>query len=68
MLNKPVVVYSVDSGSGQEVGLQDTPIEVLHLLLTHLLQGKDKFGISREQKEAFLKLLRRGVNRDLFVC
>jgi len=50
----------LDSSGSQEVGLQDTPIEVLHLLLTHLFQGKERFGISREQKEAFLKLLRKG--------
>ncbi|XP_046333509.2 CCR4-NOT transcription complex subunit 1-like isoform X5 [Haliotis rufescens] len=53
-----------DVTSRQEGGLQDVCIEVLHLLLTHLERGKDHFGIGNEQKEAFLKTLRRDFPRE----
>lgn len=54
-----------DSGPIQEGGLNDCPPEVLHFLLTHLLQGpKDQFGIGIEQKEAFLNTLRKDFPRD----
>lgn len=44
----------------QEGGLQDAGVEALHLLLSHLLRGRDTYGIGKEQKEALLKTLRRG--------
>ncbi len=47
-------------GSNREGGLHDIPIEVLHLILSCLVQGKDQLGITPEQKEAFLKTLRKG--------
>ena len=59
------MVVLVDSGAGQEGVLQDTGVEVLHLLLTQLGGGtsqrnKDKFGVTPEQTQAFLTILRKG--------
>ena len=48
-----------DSTGNQEGGLGDSGVEVLHLVLSHLVHGNDQFGISAEQKEAFLKTLRK---------
>ena len=48
------------ANSSQEGGLKDIDIELLHLLLTHLVHSKDLSGISAEQKEVFLKALRKG--------
>ncbi|ESO94093.1 hypothetical protein LOTGIDRAFT_239532 [Lottia gigantea] len=53
-----------DSSGRQEGGLQDTAVETLHFLLTHLLHGKGQFGVGVEQKEALLKALRRDFPRD----
>ena len=50
-----------DSAVRQEGGLQDIAIEVLHLLLAHLVHSKEQFGIGVDQKEAFLKTLRKGL-------
>ncbi|XP_064641680.1 CCR4-NOT transcription complex subunit 1-like isoform X3 [Lineus longissimus] len=49
----------LDTASVQEGGLQDTAVEVVHLLLTQFLQRRDQFGIGTDQKEAFLKALRK---------
>lgn len=49
-----------DTNVRQEGGLQDIAIEGLHLLLTHLVRGKDQLGIGADQKEAFLNTLRKG--------
>lgn len=61
-------VHSTDTAvtGRQEGGLQDAGVEALHLLLSHLLRGRDTYGIGKEQKEALLKTLRRG--RDRFVA
>ncbi|XP_070201958.1 CCR4-NOT transcription complex subunit 1-like isoform X11 [Littorina saxatilis] len=48
----------------QEGGLQDAGVEALHLLLSHLLRGRDTYGIGKEQKEALLKTLRRDFPRE----
>ncbi|XP_078805524.1 CCR4-NOT transcription complex subunit 1 isoform X13 [Oryzias latipes] len=49
-----------DLGGNQEGGFQDIPIEVLHLLLSHLLFGqKGASGVGQEQIDAFLKTLCR---------
>ncbi|XP_060561916.1 CCR4-NOT transcription complex subunit 1-like [Ruditapes philippinarum] len=53
-----------DSAVRQEGGLQDIAIEVLHLLLAHLVHSKEQFGIGVDQKEAFLKTLRKDFPRD----
>ena len=50
----------IDDGLGGEGGLQDVAVEVLHLLLTHLVHSHQQLGISAQQKEAFLKALRKG--------
>ncbi|KAK6167378.1 hypothetical protein SNE40_021420 [Patella caerulea] len=63
----PDLVHSyvdVDSASHQEGGLQDTAIETLHFLLSHLLHGKNQLGVGVEQKEALLKALRRDFPRE----
>jgi len=58
-----------DCGSGEGGGLQDTPIEVVHLLLSHLLSpaDSDSLGVSSEQKDAFFRTLTKGSDW-LFVC
>lgn len=53
-----------DTTARQEGGLQDAGIEALHLLLSHIVRGRDTYGIGKEQKEAFLKTLRRDFPRD----
>ena len=53
----------LDTTVRQEGGLQDIAIEVLHLLLAHLVRSKEQFGIGVDQKEAFLKTLRKGTFR-----
>jgi len=54
--------FCADSGSGEGGGLQDTPIEVVHLLLSHLLSPaeSDSLGVSSEQKDAFFRSLTKG--------
>ncbi|KAJ8302566.1 hypothetical protein KUTeg_018962 [Tegillarca granosa] len=49
----------IDADIRQEGGLQDVAIEVLHLLLTNLFKTKDHFGIGDDQREAFLKTLKK---------
>lgn len=49
----------IDADIRQEGGLQDVAIEVLHLLLTNLFKAKDHFGIGDDQREAFLKTLKK---------
>ncbi|XP_064610278.1 CCR4-NOT transcription complex subunit 1-like isoform X2 [Liolophura sinensis] len=53
-----------DTTVSQEGGLQDVAIEVIHLLLAHLVKGRDQFGIGADQKEAFLQTLRKDFPRD----
>lgn len=51
----------VDVSGGQEGGLTDVAIEVLHLLLSHLLYTPQKdVGIGEDQIQAFLNTLRKG--------
>lgn len=56
----PALFLFADTTVSQEGGLQDVAIEVIHLLLAHLVKGKDQFGIGADQKEAFLQTLRKG--------
>ena len=50
-----------DLSSGLEGGLGEVGIDVLHMLLTHLLQGsEEETGMSRESVETFVETLRRG--------
>ncbi len=50
-----------DLSSGYEGGLSDVAIEVLHLLLSYLLQhSEEEIGIPQETLEAFVNILRRG--------
>ncbi|KAL3860717.1 hypothetical protein ACJMK2_010802 [Sinanodonta woodiana] len=63
----PDLIHSyvdADTSIRQEGGLQDIAIEVLHLLLTHLVRSKEQFGIGADQKEAFIKTLRKDFPRD----
>ncbi|KAK3085676.1 hypothetical protein FSP39_006989 [Pinctada imbricata] len=48
-----------DNNLRQEGGLQDVAIEIIHLLVTNLVRSKDNFGIGADQKDAFLKALRK---------
>ena len=54
---------ALDLSSGLEGGLTDVAIEVLHILLSHLLQnsGGEEMGMSRENIDTFVQTLRRGV-------
>ena len=49
-----------DTGTTAEGDFQDIPPEVLHLILTHLNTNHEQFGISPQQKEAFLTALKKG--------
>lgn len=50
-----------DTNSNSEDSLQHVPTEVLHLILTHLLHSAyEQFEISSEQKEEFIRVLRKG--------
>ena len=55
-----IALYFADTSLRQEGGLQDVAIEIIHLLVTNLVRSKDNFGIGTDQKEAFLKTLRKG--------
>jgi len=59
---KVVWTLCADCGSGEGGGLHDTPIEVVHLLLSHLLSpsDSDSLGVSSEQKDAFFRTLTKG--------
>lgn len=50
----------VTDTSRQEGGLQDSDIEILHLLLSHLVTEREQFGIAQEALDTFLKAVRRG--------
>lgn len=50
-----------DMSSGFEGGLGDVAIEVLHMLLSYLLQhSEDELGMPSDIIEAFIQVLRRG--------
>ncbi|XP_055890770.1 CCR4-NOT transcription complex subunit 1-like isoform X2 [Biomphalaria glabrata] len=53
----------VDTGR-QEGGLQDSDIEILHLLLSHLVTERDQLGIAQETLDTFLKTVRREFPRE----
>nr|QOW64962.1 hypothetical protein [Lymnaea stagnalis] len=53
----------VDTGH-QEGGLQDSDIEILHLLLSHLVTEREQFGIAQETLDTFLKTVRREFPRE----
>ncbi|BFZ13285.1 hypothetical protein BsWGS_16323 [Bradybaena similaris] len=53
----------VDTGR-QEGGLQDSDIEILHLLLSHLVTQREQFGIAPETLDTFLKAVRREFPRE----
>jgi len=53
-----------DLSSGLEGGLGEVGIDVLHMLLTYLLQGsEEEVGVSRESIDAFVQTLRRDFPR-----
>lgn len=58
------MLFGIDCGTGEGGGLQDTPIEVVHLLLSHLLSPaeSDSLGVSSEQKDAFFGTLTKGLD------
>lgn len=52
---------SLDLSSGLEGGLTDVAIEVLHMLLSYLLQStEEEMGVTRENVEMFVHTLRTG--------
>ena len=53
--------FLLDLSSGFEGGLGDVAIEVLHMLLSYILQHtEDELGIMPDSVEAFVQDLRRG--------
>lgn len=63
----PPLSFSVhlDLSSGLEGGFGDVAIEVLHLLLSHLLQGsEEEVGVSKDSIETFVQTLRRDFPRE----
>ena len=61
-----ILCLLLDLSSGLEGGLGDMPIEVLHIILSHLLQSsEDEVGVSRESTETFVEILRRGTAESL---
>ena len=51
-----------DLSGGQEGGLTDVAIEVLHKLLTHVIHApKEQVGVGDDQVNAFLDTLKRGI-------
>ncbi|KAK2193621.1 hypothetical protein NP493_11g11020 [Ridgeia piscesae] len=53
-----------DPTTSQEAGLHDISAEVLQFILTQLLQASDQFGVTIEQKDAFLRALTKDFPRD----
>ena len=58
---KSTLVYLTDPTTSQEAGLHDISAEVLQFILTQLLQASDQFGVTIEQKDAFLRALTKGM-------
>ena len=55
------MILFTDSSSGQEGGLNDVAIEVLHQLLLYVVHGpQEQVGLGEDQINAFLDSLRRG--------
>ncbi|CAK8681219.1 CCR4-NOT transcription complex subunit 1-like isoform X2 [Clavelina lepadiformis] len=60
-----LVRFLTESGNSkrsgeQDIGLQDSPVEIQHLLLLHLPQG----GLTLEQKQSFFTVLRKEYPSD----
>ena len=56
---------SVDFSSGLEGGLAEVAIEVLHLLLSHLLESpEDEVGVNADAVETFVRTMRQDFPRD----
>jgi len=53
----------VDTGS-QEGGLQDSELDILHLLLSHLTSDREQLGIAQDTLDTFLKAVRREFPRE----
>ena len=55
-------VIIADMSSGYEGGLGDVAIEVLHMLLSYLIQhSQEDLSVSKENLDAFISILRRGI-------
>ena len=51
--------------SGLEGGLAEVAIEVLHLLLSHLLESpQDEVGVNKEAIETFVRTMRQDFPRE----
>ena len=61
-----IILYVIlDLSSGFEGGFGDTAIEVLHLLLSYLLQGSEEdVGVAKESVNTFVQTLRRDFPRE----
>ncbi len=59
------ISFSTDLSSGFEGGFGDTAIEVLHLLLSYLLQGsEEEVCVAKESVNTFVQTLRRDFPRE----
>ncbi len=57
--------YFIDLSSGFEGGFGDTAIEVLHLLLSYLLNGtEEEVGVAKGNIDTFVETLRRDFPRE----
>ena len=55
----------LDFSSGLEGGLAEVAIEVLHLLLSHLLESpEDEVGVNKEAVETFVRTMRQDFPRE----
>ena len=58
-------VFSVDLSSGLEGGLAEVAIEVLHLLLSHLLERpEEEVGVNSDAIETFVHTMRQDFPRE----
>ena len=57
--------HYLDFSSGLEGGLAEVAIEVLHLLLSHLLESpQDEVGVNKEAIETFVRTMRQDFPRE----
>eukprot|EP00118_Oscarella_pearsei_P021651 m.244247 g.244247 ORF g.244247 m.244247 type:complete len:328 (+) comp40244_c0_seq76:631-1614(+) len=61
----PDLIISHSELYGQDSGLHDVNIEIIHTLVTHLLQSHpEEIGITREQLDIFLAALRKDFPKE----
>ena len=56
----PFCFFLIPDTGSQEGGLQDSELDILHLLLSHLTSDREQLGIAQDTLDTFLKAVRRG--------